>query len=49
MWIRSIASVTAFKGSFSLFDKYLVVFGLFLSKTKEQNYHTHKYYFMSIC
>ena len=49
MWIRSIVFVTPYTGSFSLFDQYLVVFGLFLAKTEEQNYHTQKYYFMSIC
>ena len=31
--------------SFSLFDPYLVVFGLFLPKTEEQNYHTQKILF----
>ena len=49
MWIRSILFVMPYKGSFSLFDQYLVVFGLFLPKTEEQNYHTQKYNLMSIC
>ena len=45
IWIRSIVFVTPYKGCFSLFDQYLVVFGLFLPKTEEQNYHTHKILF----
>ena len=48
MWIRSIVFVTPYKESFSLFDQYLVVFGLFIQNTEEPNYHTQKYYLMSI-
>ena len=48
MWIRSILFVTPYKESLGLFDPYLVLFGLFLPKTEEQNYQTHKYYLMSI-
>ena len=39
MWIRSIVFVTSYKGSFSHFDHYLVVFGNFLPKTEEKNYY----------
>ena len=41
MWIRSIVFVTPYKGSFDLFDQYLLVFGLFLPKT-ERKIITHK-------
>ena len=34
MWIRSIVFVMPYNGSFSLFDQYLVVFGLFPPKGK---------------
>ena len=43
MWIRSIIFVMPYKESLSLFDQYLVVFGLFLQKTDEQIYQTQKY------
>ena len=49
MCIWSLAFVMPYNGSFSLFDQYLVVFGLFLPITEGQNYHTQKYYLMSIC
>ena len=48
MSIRSIVFVKPFKESLSLFDQYLVVFGLVLPKPEEQNYQTQKYYLLSI-
>ena len=34
MWIRLIVLLSLLKGSFSLFDTYLVIFGLFLPQKK---------------
>ena len=36
MWIRIFVFVMPFKGSFSPFNAYLVVLGLFRTKTKEE-------------
>ena len=41
IWIRSIVFVAPYKGSFRLFDQYLVVLGLFLPK-KKSKIITHK-------
>ena len=43
MWIRIFVYVLGFfKGSFGLFNAYLVLFGLFLPKTEEKNEHLVK-------
>ena len=36
MWIRIFVCLSLFKGSFGLFNAYLVVFGLFLHTKKEK-------------
>ena len=46
MWIRLIVLLSLLKKSVILFDTDLVVFGLFLPKTEEQNF-TQIYYLMS--